>query len=322
MLDGYDPCVASDGLSRGKNLSAARAMSILQRAGVNAVFMLLVFFTGAGGTAWAAGDDQPPAGEFSNGDCIRCHRKTSPDLIDAWQQSAHGKSKPAVANCVTCHGNTHQGATKKARRNSVCIDCHGGEKDPVVHSYATSKHGIILRLEQKEWDWSQPLEQANYRAPGCAYCHLHQGNHNVSAGVRQDIMHTTKQEDVAEVMRAVCQDCHAPRYVTRLFENGEAMLNIGRMKVREAAGLLQQARTEFSPEELTATEQRFNKMRSHHLKNVLLGVGHQSPDYQWWHGHPALDGDLLRIKGGIGELKRLRVITDKTADEVVRQTGR
>ena len=42
-----------------------------------------------------------------------------------------------------------------------------------------------------------------------------------------------------------------------------------------------------------------------HLRNVYLGIGHQSPDYQWWHGQPALDGDLLRIKDYIGELYRI-----------------
>jgi hypothetical protein len=44
-----------------------------------------------------------------------------------------------------------------------------------------------------------------------------------------------------------------------------------------------------------------------HARNVRLGVGHQSPDYQWWHGQPALDGDLLRIKGLIAEHERRRV---------------
>jgi hypothetical protein len=49
----------------------------------------------------------------------------------------------------------------------------------------------------------------------------------------------------------------------------------------------------------------FVDMQSH-ARNVRLGVGHQSPDYQWWHGQPALDGDLLRIKGLIAEHERRR----------------
>jgi hypothetical protein len=49
----------------------------------------------------------------------------------------------------------------------------------------------------------------------------------------------------------------------------------------------------------------FTSMQTHG-RNVRLGAGHQSPDYQWWHGQPALDGDLLRIKGVIAERERRR----------------
>ena len=106
-------------------------------------------------------------------------------------------------------------------------------------------------------------------------------------------------------MRGVCQYCHSPRYITRLFDNGEQMLAIGRMKVREAAAVIAQAEGEFTAEELATALEHLVKMQSLHLKNVYLGVGHQSPDYQWWHGQPALDGDLLRIKGAVGELHRI-----------------
>jgi hypothetical protein len=54
-----------------------------------------------------------------------------------------------------------------------------------------------------------------------------------------------------------------------------------------------------------ALEALFVGMQAHG-RNVRLGVGHQSPDYQWWHGQLALDGDLLRIKGLIGDRERDR----------------
>jgi hypothetical protein len=117
----------------------------------------------------------------------------------------------------------------------------------------------------------------------------------------------TERERVQDAMRAACQECHSPRYITRLFDNGERMLAIGRMKVNEAAAVIEQAEGEFTATELAAAREHFEKMQSLHLKNVYLGVGHQSPDYQWWHGQPALDGDLLRIKGAVGELRRLPV---------------
>jgi Seven times multi-haem cytochrome CxxCH len=251
---------------------------------------------------------QAPEGEFEASACLECHQRLDPELVAAWQASKHAVTQTTVG-CAACHGNTHTEAAARARRDSACIECHGGGKNPVVHSYATSKHGILMRLEQDEWDWSQPLESANYRAPGCAYCHIHGGNHNVSAGVRawnpREDTDAAERERVQDALRVVCQDCHAPRYITRLFDNGERMLAIGRMKVREAAAALAQAGSRYGEAELAAAHDRFEKMQSLHLKNVYLGVGHQSPDYQWWHGQPALDGDLLRIKGTVGELRRM-----------------
>ena len=251
-----------------------------------------------------------PQGPFENSACMECHQQQSAELVAAWQQSAHAVIE-TTASCVDCHGKSHGKAAARARRDGVCMECHGGADSPVNHSYTTSKHGVLMRLEQDEWDWDRPLELANYRAPGCAYCHLHRGNHNVSAGVRgwnaMEGTDVAERERVQDVMRAVCQDCHSPRYISRLFENGEQMLAIGRMKVNEAAAVIEQAAGEFTAAELAAAREHFVRMQSLHLKNVYLGVGHQSPDYQWWHGQPALDGDLLRIKGAVGELHRMPV---------------
>jgi len=249
-----------------------------------------------------------PEGPFENSACLECHQQQSTELVAAWQESVHAVTE-TLASCVSCHGNTHTNAAARARRDRICVDCHGGEDSPVIHSYTTSKHGVLVRLEQDEWDLGRPLELANYRAPGCSYCHMHKGNHNVSASVRvwsaMEGTDAAERERVQDAMRAVCQDCHSPRYITRLFDNGESMLDIGRMKVREAAGVLEQAESEFSATELAVAREHFMRMQSLHLKNLYLGIGHQSPDYQWWHGQPALDGDLLRIKGAVGVLYRM-----------------
>jgi hypothetical protein len=263
-----------------------------------------------GFSAMSVADVPIPEGPFENSACLECHQQHSAELVTAWQQSVHAATE-TMASCVDCHGNTHSNAAADARLDRVCINCHGGDDSPVIHSYTTSKHGVLVRLEQDEWDWERPLELANYRAPGCAYCHMHKGNHNVSAGVRvwnsMEGADAAERERVQDVMRVACQDCHSPRYITRLFDNGERMLDIGRMKVREAAGVLEQAESEFTGAGLAAAREHFARMQSLHLKNLYYGIGHQSPDYQWWHGQPALDGDLLRIKGAVGELRRMPV---------------
>ncbi len=286
------------------------------------VYLLFIFSGGlllANNTVLAESLEEPPSGTYDDQACIQCHQKKNSQLISDWQQSAHG-TRPRPATCTDCHGKTHTGALDMARQNNACIACHGGPKAPVVHSYATSKHGLILHLEARKQGWSQPLLDANYRTPGCAYCHMHRGDHNVGKAVRKSILDTSDRQAVEDDVRMVCQDCHSPRYVTRLFDNGEKMLEIGRKKLREATKMVEQVTSRFTEDELAGAHQQMDKMQ-HHLKNVYLGVAHQSPDYQWWHGQPALDGDLLRIKGQLDELQRIQAISDTRADDVVRKTG-
>ncbi len=245
---------------------------------------------------------------LENSTCIQCHEKQNKALISDWRDSVHAVANPKV-DCVSCHGALHKDVASNARHDETCINCHGGKKEPIVHSYSSSKHGTLMQLEKNSYDWNQPFELASYRSPGCGYCHMHQGNHNVSVTVRHDLMSDMETEKVQDNTRAVCQECHSPRYITHLFTNGEAMLEIARKKIREADRLIKQATGEFSEEELMPVRQQMMKMRQH-LVNVHLGVGHQSPDYQWWHGQPALDGDLLRIKGAISELRRASFLAD------------
>ncbi len=243
-----------------------------------------------------------PTMALENSACMECHIKQSGDIVKNWKNSAHAATKPVV-NCISCHGKLHKDLASKARRDESCIRCHGGEKNPVVHSYSSSKHGTLMRLEESSYNWNKSFELANYRAPGCGYCHMHKNNHNVSTAVRHDLMNRLEIEMVQDKTRGVCQDCHSPRYITHLFSNGESMLEIGRKKVREANHLVDLAAKTFSNAELAPAKKQLEKMQQH-LKNVYLGIGHQSPDYQWWYGQPALDGDLLRIKDSLGELRR------------------
>lgn len=249
-----------------------------------------------------ASNDFSKTAIYNNNECIDCHIKNNPDLINDWRASTHASTQP-VTDCISCHGSSHKGSAARSRQDNTCIDCHGGKKAPAVHSYATSKHGSIMRMEQNTYDWQLPLSNANYRTPGCSYCHLHEGNHNVNSMLRTDLMHQDASDEYQLQTRNVCQDCHSPRYITQLLDNGEKMLEIARKKVNEANALITQASLAFNQDELVPAKIIMKKMHQH-LRNVYLGAAHQSPDYQWWHGQPALDGDLLRIKGFIGKLHR------------------
>jgi len=158
--------------------------------------------------------------------------------------------------------------------DAQCVACHG-ETSPEVHGYRLSKHGVLAQI-------STPG-----RAPGCVDCHTPQAHHPADT----------------DAMSQTCGHCHSPRYVETLRANGVRMQEVGNMKQREALQLLTRARSQFPAAALQDVEKHYQHLQQH-LRNLRLGVAHQSPDYQWWHGHPALDGDLLRIKGAYDELMR------------------
>ena len=258
--------------------------------------------------AAAGAAEMAPTGSFPNSECESCHTPRQPQLVAAWRASSHARRSPK-ADCVACHGNSHSGALQRARRDSACSGCHEKLNRAVVHSYATSKHGVITSLEDNQRTWAQPLTQGNYPTPGCAYCHLHRAEHNVNRGVTPwnalAAPTQTVSDTAREAMQPACGECHAPRYVAEQSGSGARMTEIARMKLREARALIDQQRGTATRGELAALERQFTVMREH-ARNVRIGVGHQSPDYQWWHGHPALDGDLLRIKGMVSDSERLK----------------
>ena len=253
-------------------------------------YILMSLALGAAQIATAGAPDVP-AGPFSQEQCVECHATRDPALVAQWRDGPHGAS----ADCVACHGDRH-GALPAARADTACTRCHDGA---VAHSYATSKHGVLVRIGRP--DWTQPLQRGRHRAPGCAYCHLHDRDHG-------DTMDAARGPEVREW---VCGGCHAPRYVREQLDAGKRLAAIADLKVAEAEQIAARhpAGADAVADLLASTRQ--------HRRNVRLGAGHQSPDYQWWHGQPALDGDLIRLRDLVARASRSGVSGISTQPEAV-----
>jgi hypothetical protein len=228
-------------------------------------------------------------GPFTLGECLDCHTTRDPALVAQWRAGPHA----AKADCVACHGECH-GALPITRRDAACTGCHEGT---VAHSYSTSKHGVLVRVGRP--NWTQPLSRGNYRAPGCAYCHQHEADHG----------DTMDPERGPAVRDWICSACHAPRYVRAQLAAGDRLADIARLKFVEGQGVA--ARHPGGVSGLVD----LLEVADRHLRNVRLGAGHQSPDYQWWHGQPALDGDLIRLRGAVAQALRERAGARQTTAE-------
>ncbi|MCU7933541.1 MAG: hypothetical protein KZQ99_01510 [Candidatus Thiodiazotropha sp. (ex Dulcina madagascariensis)] len=229
-------------------------------------------------------------GPFTDNECIACHAERDPRLVRQWRESPHAAA--SEVGCGSCHGDRHEDSSAKARKAQSCMGCHEGAAS---HSYTTSKHGVINTLGEDKQDWRQSLQPGRYRAPSCSYCHLHSGDHG-------DTMAPGRGP---EVRQWICSGCHSPRYVREQFANAKRQLEIADLKLIEGETLIASAGEDQNG---ALSKLRQNLIR--HRKNVLYGVGHQSPDYQWWHGQPALDGDLIRIRDSVLQARLDKLISD------------
>jgi ferredoxin len=140
----------------------------------------------------------------------------------------------------------------------------------------------------------------------CADCHLHGGDHRIGRRIARSGDHAAS-DPARERMAAVCGDGHSPCSVTTLFIAGERMIEIGRTKAREAATVVAAVYRDYGDREVRELAELYRllpTMTDTHLRNLYHGVAHQSPDYQWWYGQPALDGDRLRIKAAATRIAR------------------
>lgn len=60
--------------------------------------------------------------EMGNKDCIECHKDVAPELVQQWEQSAHGFTG---VKCQVCHGDEKN--FNSIPSNNTCRGCHADQ---------------------------------------------------------------------------------------------------------------------------------------------------------------------------------------------------
>ena len=72
-------------------------------------------------------------------DCIECHQKIQPNIVQDWELSKHSKNE---VTCETCHGDAHQTDTDFAYAAiptaQTCATCHENQ----VEQFSKGKHAL------------------------------------------------------------------------------------------------------------------------------------------------------------------------------------
>ncbi|MDT8437370.1 MAG: multiheme c-type cytochrome, partial [Gemmatimonadota bacterium] len=107
--------------------------------------------------------------------CDPCHAQAGATADSLWSEEQRkyidGSSLTYRNGCIACH-TRHAFNLEEARRPESCHTCHMGPDHPNYEAYISSKHGSIYEARGDAWDWSQPLAEADWETPTCAYCHM------------------------------------------------------------------------------------------------------------------------------------------------------
>ncbi len=104
-------------------------------------------------------------------ECIECHRKHSPNIVEDWLASKMAKQTQKEVTCATCHGTDHGAETDSilavTPTAATCNQCH----EERVGQFKSGKHALAWRSLK-----SVPAELAHMKEfiegeKGCGGCH-------------------------------------------------------------------------------------------------------------------------------------------------------
>src|SRR3989337_1654967 len=268
-------------------------------------------------------------GEFTNEQCVTCHTAENPGIVTQWRQSQHG-TPPEGKEVVGCGV------------------CHSGPEQYEYEMYMQSYHGMIYQGEGQNWDWTKPLNAKNYVVPTCAYCHMQDGEHNVTkTSTVYTFMGTSLVDRGAYRYKATrdawintCKGCHSPRFARDHLVAMDEAVQLSFTKYREAMGILMALYADNlidpMPIDLAPDSRGHNvfslmpgkgEMRKYNVSNIerltyemlvdIIGAifkekahnTYYSPIYGYWEW--AQDRWLIQIKDEASKLKRFAEIEEK-----------
>jgi len=177
--------------------------------------------------------------------CDPCHAQAGATDQKYWSDAEKkyvDTSSLHIRNgCISCH-TRHAFSLVEARKPEACFTCHMGPDHPNYEAYMSSKHGSIYAARGREWDWTQPLAQARWEAPTCAYCHMlyvgddgtRRASHHMTRkiiwgmgvqaalGELRDLTVAPENQAKRNEMIKVCLTCHAESKARGYLESADA----------------------------------------------------------------------------------------------------
>ena len=157
--------------------------------------------------------------------------------------------------CDTCH-TRHEFSAAEARQPEACATCHSGVDHNNWEAYSMSKHGKIVAIMGKKWNWDVQLKDAYSKggqtAPTCAGCHMeYEGkfshnmvrkvrwaNYPAVPGIAENIKSEWSEERLDSWVKT-CTQCHSERFTRSYLEFMDNGTLHGLAKYQEAHAVVE-----------------------------------------------------------------------------------
>lgn len=157
-----------------------------------------------------------------------------------WPNRGAGRINPngTHGTCSSCHLG-HSFSAAAARQPETCTRCHDGGHYPEGDIYRHSVHGVMYETQVDKSSLDRLdffLAGKDMKAPTCAFCHFNgsghglRTRHNGAWRLPRDLTHPEapralkNADNLRNNMKAVCQECHAPKIIDRFFDSADARL--------------------------------------------------------------------------------------------------
>jgi hypothetical protein len=155
-----------------------------------------------------------------------------------------------IGNCTACHAR-HTSSVEFARLPTTCGQCHLGPDHSQMEIYTESKHGTMFAAQRNLLNLSVTPSKLTTRdmfVPTCATCHFsgingrgttHDPSDRLSYYLFAEI--TQKRPNAARAqaaMKDICQQCHTPALVDRVYREAEAVVDATNEKVLSAKSIM------------------------------------------------------------------------------------
>ena len=169
-------------------------------------------------------------------------------------EQCHSIGKPnddgTIGNCTACH-TRHTSSVAIARQPRTCGHCHLGPDHSQIEIYEESKHGVMFSAQKELLNLNVEPKKLTTRemfVPTCATCHMsginglgmtHDPSERLSYFLANAI--SAKRPNYAQAqakMKQVCNQCHTPEVINRVYAQAEQVVQTTNNKVNAAKTLM------------------------------------------------------------------------------------